>query len=134
MRKTYTQEERVRLLENKHVKNCTENSITYSPAFKALAVKQYAAGLGAQEIFVSAGFDLQLIGRKKPKWLLRDWNKLFQDQGPRSLEGEARGRVGGRPKTKDLTDQEKIKHLEAKVAYLKAENDFLAKFRAKRKE
>ena len=49
---------------------------------------------------------------------------------------EARGRhtKNNKPKTKDLSSTEKIKWLEAEVAYLKAENDFLAKLRAKRKE
>jgi hypothetical protein len=44
-----------------------------------------------------------------------------------------RGHGGGRPKTKNLSDKEKIEYLETKVAYLKAENDFLAKLRAQRK-
>ena len=47
---------------------------------------------------------------------------------------ESRGRAGGRIKTKNLSDADKIKRLEAQVAYLKAENDFLAKLRAKRAE
>jgi hypothetical protein len=52
------------------------------------------------------------------------------------LQIETRGghNGGGRFKTKGLTETEKIKKLEAEVAYLKAENDFLAKLRAKRAE
>jgi hypothetical protein len=48
---------------------------------------------------------------------------------------ETRGKGGGRPKKiKDTNDTDKIKRLEAEVAYLKAENDFLIKLRAKRAE
>jgi len=48
---------------------------------------------------------------------------------------ETDGRKGnnpkGRPKTNWQNDKEKIKYLETKIAYLKAENDFLAKLRKK---
>ncbi len=53
------------------------------------------------------------------------------------MEGlaETRGKgSSGRPRTKNLSDTDKIKRLETQVAYLKAENDFLAKLRAKRAE
>jgi hypothetical protein len=49
------------------------------------------------------------------------------------MRARGRGRGGGRPRVKG-TDADKIKWLEAKVAYLKAENDFLVKLRAKRSE
>lgn len=50
------------------------------------------------------------------------------------MKVENRGRGGGRPKTKWLTDVDKIKWLEAENAYLKAENNFLAKLQAKKAE
>ena len=65
---------------------------------------------------------------------MHDWNKIFRLKGGAKLKVETRGRGGGRPKTKHLGGEEKIKYLEAQVAYLKAENDFLAKLRAKRAE
>lgn len=48
--------------------------------------------------------------------------------------GRATGSRRGRPKVRGVTDGEKIERLEATVAYLRAENDFLAKLRAKRRE
>ena len=45
--------------------------------------------------------------------------------------GFATGDRKGRPKTKGLTDTDKIKRLKIEVAYLKAKNDFLVKLRAK---
>ncbi len=50
------------------------------------------------------------------------------------LQNEVRGKNRWESKVEELTDANKIKYLEAKVAYLKAENDFLAKLRAKRAE
>ena len=76
-----------------------------------------------------------MIGRDVPTGSLRRWNKVYRTKGIEKLSLENRGRCGGRPpKTKDATEKDKIKRLEAEIAYLKAENDFLAKLRAKRRE
>ena len=129
-----TKEQIQELLENENISNCTEKSITYSKKFKILAIKLYEEGLTSSEIFRDAGFDLNVIGRDQPKTCLGRWRKIVRKKGVQGLS-EARGKHGngGRPKTKDLTDAEKIKWLKTEVAYLKAENDFLAKLRAKRK-
>ena len=76
---------------------------------------------------------MEVIGSSTPKECLKSWNKVYKTRG---LEGfiESRGRAGGRTKTKNLSDTDRIKRLEIQIAYLKAENDFLAKLRAKRAE
>ena len=61
---------------------------------------------------------------------MKRWNKTCRATGITRLSIETRGRGGGRPKAKYQTDKEQIKYLETQVAYLKAENDFLAKLRA----
>lgn len=86
------------------------------------------------EIFMEAGFDLAVIGNENPKECLKRWRKTFKTKGVAGLLKDKRGKGGGRPRTKNLTDKEKIEYLEAKVAYLKAENDFLAKLRVAQKE
>jgi hypothetical protein len=48
--------------------------------------------------------------------------------------GKTKGFNQGRSRIKGLTDVDKIKRLEATVAYLKAENDFLAKLRSGKAE
>lgn len=113
----------------------SNKSITYSKDFKLKAVKLYnQQGLTSTEIFRQEGFDLNLIGKDKPKDCLRRWNKVYRAKGERGLTIETRGRAGGRPKKpRDKTEADKIKRLEAEVAYLKAENDFLAELRAKRR-
>jgi transposase len=131
----FTQEQIEELSKNENVTRCSGKSISYSNDFKIKAVKQYnEKGLTPKEIFRKAGFDLEVIGKEKPKSLMRDWNQIHRIKGIRGLLEENRGRGGGRPKTKNLTDADKIKRLEAEVAYLKAENDFLARLRAKRAE
>lgn len=132
-----TREQIQALLENKNVARCSEKSITYSPEFKLKTVRQYyEQGSSPTQMFKDAGFDITIIGRNTPEDCLRRWRKKYKTKGIVGLSKDDRGKSknGGRPKTKGLTDKEKIERLEATVAYLKAENDFLAKLRAAEKE
>jgi len=126
----------IELLKNTNVAKCSDKSITYSKKFKLQAIKQYKEdGYSPRMIFEKAGFDLCLIGEGTPDESLRRWRKTYAEKGPVGLNAEARGRShnGGRPKTKGLTDTDRIKRLEIENAYLKAENDFLVKLRAAKK-
>ena len=122
-------------MENPNISYCSERSITYTKDFKLLAIKLYEQGLTSSEIFRKAGFDLDIVGRHQPKECLHRWLELYRAKGEDGLS-DHRGKTGrsGRPRTKGVTDADKIKRLEAQVAYLKAENDFLAKLRARRAE
>lgn len=122
--------------KNPNVAKCSEKSITFNKEFKIDAVKKYnKQGMGPTEIFRQSGIDLNVIGRNIPKECLKRWNKAYRLKGEAGLS-EVRGKngKGGRSKAKYETDKEKIEYLEAQVAYLKEENDFLAKLRAKRAE
>lgn len=132
-KRIFTKEQMEGLSKNPHVTRCSEKSVTYAKDFKVLAVKQYIEGLTSREIFMKAGLDPAILGRKSPKDLLRAWRKIFKTKGVDGLlVDRGKGTGGGRPKTKGITDTDKIKRLETEVAYLKAENDFLAKLRARR--
>lgn len=120
------------LLQNSNAAGCSEKSISYRKDFKILAVRKYHEGLPPSEIFRQARFDINMIGHKTPKGCLRRWKKIFKDKGEAGLKIDGRGqsKSGGRPKNlANLTDEEKLKRLEAEVAYLKEENRFLAKLR-----
>ena len=131
----FSQKQIMELMNNHNVIKCSDKAISYNKDFKISAVKQYfEEGKTANQIFREAGFDLQVIGKYTPKHLLSDWRRIFKTKGIDGLKTENRGRGGGRPKLKYLTDADKIKRLELTVKYLKAENDFLAKLRAKRAE
>jgi len=132
----FTQKQIKALRKNKNVSGCTPKAITYHPDFKVMAVRQYYdEGIPPAKIFTASGFNLAVIGANTPKDCLRRWRKTFRAKGADGLLKDNRGKClgGGRPKAK-MTDKEKIEYLEAKVAYLKAENDFLAKLRAAKKE
>ena len=129
----FTKKETRQLLSNISVKTCTEKSITYTQSFKEMSIKLYEQGLTSSEIFKQAGLDLNIIGKVQPKECLGRWRKIVKRKGINGLK-ETRGKKGGRPKIKYDSDKEKIEYLETKIEYLKAENDFLAKLRAKRAE
>lgn len=123
------------LLSNSNVTKCSEKAISYNKDFKIEAVRQFKEeGKTANQIFRAAGFNLNTIGEHTPEYRLKDWRRIYKIKGEIGLRKESRGRGGGRPKTKGLTDADRIKRMEAEIAYLKAENSFLAKLRAKRAE
>ena len=131
----FTNEECLELRKNPNVTKCSNKAITYSKEFKRKAVKQYLEeNLSSNEIFRLAGFSLNVLGKDIPKDRISDWKRIYRTYGEEGLSNEQRGKNGGRPKTKGLTEKEKLERLEVQVAYLKAENDFLRRLRAKRAE
>lgn len=122
-RKIFTEEQIKMLSKNKNVRRCGDKSVRYKKSFKLTALRKYhEEGLSAVEIFKEAGFDLSVIGIRKPNKLMNQWNKAF---GPRPVGQENTGIA-----IKRIENRRVMKNLEAKVAYLEAENCFLAKLRA----
>jgi len=138
-KRIFTKKQLHKLCKHKEIVKCSAKSITFSKTFKISAVKKYHWGLSPREIFKKSGLDLKIIGKDIPKESIRRWKKIYKEKGTGGLS-EARGKdkKGGtkskKLNLKTLTNVEKIKYLETEVAYLKAENDFLVKFRAKRAE
>jgi len=130
----HSSEEINNLNKNPYVLRCTAKSITYTYEFKKRAIEQYNQGMGSREIWKRAGFDISKWRKTYVKDCMKDWKNIVKKKG---IEGliDARGKEStGRIKTKGLTDSDKIKRLELQVKYLEAENDFLAKLRARRAE
>jgi transposase-like protein len=129
----FSQEQMFALRNNHNVIKCSDKAITYAKDFKIKAVREYNdEGMTPTMIFREAGFDLDAIDRCTPKNCLNRWRRTFKIKGVPGLNMDRRGRGSG--KVKDLIDAEKIKRLEIEIAYLKEENSFLAKLRAKRTE
>lgn len=130
----FTQQEIASLLANNNIARCSEKSITYRTDFKLAAVKRYHDGLPSSAIFQEAGFNLALIGRKTPKWCITRWRRIFDKKGAMGLQKDNRGRYssGRPPGLARMDEKERLKYLEAQVAYLKAANAFLAKLRKQR--
>jgi len=126
----FNQEQIEELLNNKNVVRCSSTTITYKESFKVWALKKYfEEGSSPSEIFVEAGFNINIINKNKAKDCLARWRRVMNKRG---LEGltENRGKFGGRKaKMKFKNKDEEIKYLKTKITYMNAENDFLAKLR-----
>ena len=129
----FTSEEVGKLSRNPWVLKCSERSITYTYDFKRQALEQHSQGISPRDVWRRAGFDISRWKKDYARDILKGWKRIVKKRGFKGLAG-SKGRPRGLPKTKAATDADKIKHLELEVAYLKAENDFLERLRAKRAE
>jgi transposase-like protein len=134
MRKIFSNEEIARLSKNPCVFSCTLRSIIYTYEFKRRALELHTQGVSSKEIWRRAGFDISRWNKDYCKDTIKDWKRIVKMKGIVGLSKLRGSQATGRPKTKGVTDADKIKRLELQVRYLEAENDFLAKLRAKRAE
>jgi transposase-like protein len=134
MRTTFSNEELVELRKHPCVFSCTSKSVNYTYEFKKRALEEYEKGVGAKEIWKQAGFDTGKWKEHYFRLTIRDWKKIVRRGDLSSLNNQ-----GGVQHDDGMTEslkkeKDKIKRLELQVRYLQAENDFLAKLRAKRAE
>jgi len=130
MKNMFTQKDINKLQGNIYVSKCSSKSITYSKDFKLFAIsKYYEDGYSPNMIFKEAGFDLNIIGKDKPKDCLARWRKICKTKGEQELLKEKRGKTKHEKRAKFKSKDEEIEYLKAKIAYINAENDFLAKLR-----
>ena len=131
MRTIFSSEELAALRQHPCVFSCTERSVNYTYEFKRRALELYVEGVSAKEIWRRAGFDVGKWKKHYFRLTIRDWRRIAERNG---LEGLTRpgGIQFDRGPNKEGADT--LKRLELQVRYLKAENDFLAKLRAKRAE
>lgn len=124
----YSDFEVKQLEKNPNTLRVSDKSISYHPFFKKAAVQEYQKGKFPSQIFEEHGFDLKMIGKDQPKRCLKRWRDTFEKYGELGLEGERRGKgASGRPSSKELSAEEKLKKAEARIKYLEAENEFLKK-------
>jgi transposase-like protein len=127
----YTEAQMKQLESNPNVQRVSETNISFTPAFKLAAVMAYKAGKTPMEIFLEAGFDVDMFNSHKPKESLKRWRQTYAAHGDAGLLEERRGKgSSGRPLSKELSVEEKLRRAEAKIKLLEVENDFLKKLKA----
>lgn len=132
-RKIFTKGQISELSGNKNVSHCGLKSVRYTKRFKLKALKQYNEdGQSAVEIFKEAGFDLAVIGKRAPHRLMNQWNTAIRPE--RKPEPLLRDETVAKIAAKRLSGGKELRTLRAKVAYLEAENDFLAQLRARKRK
>jgi transposase len=130
-RTLFTEEDMRKLNVNPNVQHVSETNITYAAAFKLAAVRAYMEGQTPVEIFLKAGFDLDIIGHKKPKHSLKRWRDAYAARGEAGLLEEQRGKgSSGRKPSGKFSAEEELKRAKARIKLLEAEVDFLKKLEA----
>jgi len=129
-KKLFTNEQIIVLSNNPYVKNVSSKGITYTNEFKNIFISDNNKGLSSSEIFEKYDFDIEILGVDRVYSSGKRWKKAFMQNGVLGLEDS---RVGnsGRPRTKDLTPEEKIVRLEAKIALQEKQIKLLKKLARK---
>ncbi|HEC94054.1 MAG TPA: hypothetical protein ENI56_01625 [Candidatus Kaiserbacteria bacterium] len=131
----FTQEERAILVKNKHIAKVTDHTVSFTPTFKKFAVAENVdKGRRPQDIFITEGITISIIGGDIPQRNLGAWRKKVKEIGVSALGEDNRGRnkgSSGRKKKEridesKMSDKEIIEYYKARCEYTDAENDFLA--------
>ncbi|WP_370529725.1 IS3 family transposase [Alkalihalobacillus sp. AL-G] len=127
-KKCFTKKEIELLSKNPYVKSVTSKAITYTDEFKQLFIVQKERGKFSREIFEEYGFDTEIIGTRRIKCSAERWGKAYRKNGALGLQDARRGQ-SGRPRKRELSNEEKYARLEAENNLLKAENELLKKIK-----
>lgn len=127
-KKVFTEKEIVILSKNPYVKSVSSKGITYSEEFKQHFITEYHKGKFPREIFEEAGFDINILGKKRIMSSSDRWRKAYDKEGVLGLK-DSRSEGLGRSRINELSLEEKNARLEAQITLLKAENELLKKIR-----
>ena len=118
------------LQKNPNVKKVTSVGVLYSETFKKEALELYEKGITPIDIFVQAGFNIEIIGKDNPSKILSKWRSGI-GYNPNQLNNQLsiKHPIKLNSDKCSYTDKE-IKKILARNRYLEAENDFLKKLRA----
>ena len=129
-KRKFTKEQRMELQKNPNVKKVTSVGVLYSETFKKEALELYEKGITPIDIFVQAGFNIEIIGKDNPSKILSKWRSGI-GYNPNQLNNQLsiKHPIKLNSDKCSYTDKE-IKKILARNRYLEAENDFLKKLRA----
>ena len=114
------------LAKNPNVLRVSDKAITYSEEFKNRFIEENSKGVLPRKIFEDNGFDIEIIGLKRIEQSAARWREKYADMGVLGLK-DSRKSNSGRPLLRELTTQEEIERLKAKISLLEIENEFLKK-------
>ncbi len=118
----FTDEQVEKLKLNQNVKHVSRKNITYQDNFKAQFIHAYNLGKPPRQIFIEAGFDIDVLGIRRIKSCTSNWK--IQAKRLAGFKDTRKG-GSGRPRTKHLSKDDLIKRQQAQIEYLKQERDFL---------
>lgn len=124
--KLFSDEEIDVLSKNKYVKSVSKRGITYTDDFKTLFIAEYNKGYLPTQIFIDAGFDVNILGNHRIYSASKRWRKSYRESGELGLR-DTRKFNSGRPLSRELSVEEIIAKKDAEIAYWKAEAELLKK-------
>ena len=127
----FTPEQVEELRKNKYVKHVSEKAITYTEEFKERFMLEYNSGKLPSQIITEMGFDYNVLGEQRVSTLSARIRK--QSLRPEGFK-DTRSDSSGRPRIKDLTDEEKMERLKQENEILKAKVEFLSLLRRAERE
>ena len=127
----FTSKQVEQLKKNKYVKHVSEKLITYTEEFKEVFIDEYNLGKIPSQILIEMWFDLKVLGQSRIDGI----SERVRKQAIRS-EGfkDTRAKYSGRPRTKDLTQEELIERQKQEIELLKAKVKYLSLLKKAQRE
>jgi len=119
--KQFTDKEVEIMRLNPNVKKVSNLGITYTQEFKHHFIKENQQGKWPRIIFQESGFDIDVLGTNRIRAAGDRWRKA--NKRAAGLRDTRKG-SSGRPRTKNLTQEQLIAKLKAENEYLKQELEF----------
>ncbi len=127
----FTPEQVEQLRKNKYVKHVSEKAITYTEEFKEAFITEYNSGKLPSQILTEMGFDYNVLGESRVSNITQITKK--QSIRPEGFK-DTRANSSGRPRTRDLTQEELIERQKQEIEVLKAKVEFLSLLRRAERE
>ena len=123
-KKTFSEEEILKLQQNPYVKKVSSTTITYTQDFREHYVNEHQKGIPPSIILEKAGLSRTILGKDRSDSLSRNLRKRAKAQD--NME-DMRKTKSGQTLKRELSSEEKMVRLEQKIKYLEQENIFLKK-------
>ena len=127
----FTLEQVEELRKNKYVKHVSEKAITYTEEFKETFMVEYNLGKLPSQILMEMGFDYRVLGERRVSNIVQLSKK--QSKRPEGFK-DTRADSSGRPRTRDLTQEELIERQKQEIELLKAKVEYLSLLRRAERE
>lgn len=127
----FTPEQVEQLRKNKYVKHVSKKAITYTVEFKEVFTLEYNSGKLSSQILIEMGLDPKVLGKKRLDGIVATAKK--QSLRPEGFK-DTRADSSGRPRTRELTQEELIERQKQEIEVLKAKVEFLSLLRKAERE
>lgn len=125
--KLFTPEEIAVFRASPHVESVSERSVVFTPEFKRLVYKELLAGHKIEAVLEAHGIDTAAMGRSRIRGIqYKLFRSASREEGFANLKKVPRRSAEERA----ITAEQRIRRLEAELAYTQQEVEFLKKVQA----